>query len=175
MQLVTPGECVPSECKFNHDRETSNLRRKGKPIKRKGRSIQQPPCYRELQEEKSCPYKDECRFNHDFPDTLRMDTKQAQEVCKEIEKKIATCVNEYMGIGKCRKGKECKFNHNISEEQRNDPQMQETIQKKLESMRMENKSQSANPLSVNKDARVEKLVEDMTKLQNALALIQNCP
>ena len=54
-----------------------------------------------MQEENPYPYKDECRFPHDFPDILGTNAKQALEMWKEIEKKIAIYVSMSTWESKC--------------------------------------------------------------------------
>ena len=165
VELVSPGQCEPSNCKYNHDREVSNLRNKHTREKKTSRKL----CYREMLERGSCPYQENCFFEHKIPESARTDPNIAQDL-ERIKQKTSKCVNEYFKVGGCNKQGNCRFSHDITEEQREDPSLQETMQKKYDALRANNPAGSNS--SQNKQDILQKVLGEMNKLKK---MIQNCP
>ena len=93
VELVSKGECDPNECRFNHDIKLSKIWKDRNANNGESSQSSKPICFKEFSEKQSCPYDDECHFDHKFPDSLRHDPKVASRIKEEREKKASKCVN----------------------------------------------------------------------------------
>jgi hypothetical protein len=121
--MVKKGTCN-SECGYSHEK---------KPVS--SRPTQIKVCFRELECEGSCRWRENCHFSHEIDEQMREDKELRETVKKEKTSKKSVCVNEYRERGSCRKKGRCEFRHDISEQERSSPKMKEEIQRKWEKMR----------------------------------------
>ena len=136
VEVVNKGQCNPLECKYNHDVDKSNLRRKKIVKGDTERDITKRMCHKELIKVGSCPFGTDCHFSHDFPVSLRNDPEFVQKVVQQRKERQSICVNEYHKQGACTQGERCRFNHDITDQQRQDPRLQEKMREKLSQIRM---------------------------------------
>ena len=173
IELVSPGEHNAMECVFNHDRETSNLRKKLPPTQKKKETGEKRLCYRELRVKGSCPYKDRCLFEHNFPEQLREDAN----LVRETKSKVSKCLSEFKEKGSCRYLEKCRFDHEITDAQREDVAMQEIMQKKFDSMKKNQNKPPSRSITRRDEEEdlITKALEDMDNIRKSIEQIRNRP
>ena len=183
VELVSKGECDPNECRFNHDIKLSIIWKDRNANNGESSQSSKPICFKEFSEKQSCPYGDECHFDHKFPDALRQDPKVASRIKEEREKKASKCVNEYHEKGSCKIGEKlCRFSHNITQDELDDPSMQLKMRTKLEMMKK--KTAVVHQQQNNKESQrcksntLIEMAKQMAELQKTVEQIQmqkTCP
>ena len=162
---LVDGSCnIAGVCRFNHDIEKSNLRRK-KHVTSLKKTRDTQICYKELAVKDSCPFgQEKCRFSHDFPESLRNDEAFIQKSRKEAMKQ-SLCVNEYVCKGGCYKKQRCRFNHDITDDQRQDPDIQVKMKAKLEKLsNKDTRGEQEKKDDTNSMTNISKEIEDLRKM-----------
>ena len=148
VELVEKG-CEPENCRFNHNRKYSTLRKRPHKNER-GDAVAKQICFKEA--EGKCPRGASCFYSHEIPEDQKKNPEFLRKIAMEKEQKQGLCVNEFMERGSCYKKQNCKFNHRISGEQRADTRLKERMLEKLKQLQDKQKVEGDDHKSQNKIA-----------------------